>query len=77
MLTNYWRNERVGTCKGNVGRNKMFFVTDEADARSEKYVNILVGTLEDSSKIYLIACKLLSGSPSSSVICTIMDGSIT
>ena len=46
---------------------------DEVEVRFEKYVNILAGILEEPSETYLIACKLLSVNPSSSVICTIMD----
>ena len=55
---------------------EMFSVVNEAEARSEKYVNIFTGILKQLRKINLIACKPLGGILSSSVIFTIMNDSL-
>ena len=54
-------------------RKPIFLVVDESDVSGQKYVNVLVGPMEEPNKTNLIVCIPLSGSPNSSNICTIVD----
>ena len=53
-----------------------FLIVDEAEIAGEKYVNIIVGTLESPKRTFLLDCIPLESAANSDVILRIVDAAI-
>src|ERR1043165_6636918 len=53
-----------------------FLVVDESEISGRKYINILIGTLINPSKVYMLSCIPLSGTVNSQVIIVTIDDTI-
>ena len=56
-----------------IHKQKIFLVVDESEITGIKYLNVLVGLLDEPDKTYLIACKVLPKSPTAQSICQEID----
>ena len=73
--------DNMGKCEinqiCNILSNKVIFmVTDEADISGSKYVNTLVGDMEQLETTYLLHCKILDASPNQQTVIHAIDDAI-
>ena len=73
--------DNMGKCEINQIRNILsdkviFMVTDEADISKSKYVNTLVGDVEQPETTYLLHCKILDASPNQQTVIHAVDDAI-
>ena len=54
----------------------VFMVIDEADISDSKYVNTLVGDVEQPETTYLLHCKILAASPNQQTVVHAIDDAI-
>ena len=52
---------------------KIFIVTDESDIRGQKFVNTLIGLINEPEKTFLIDCRAIYQNPNAQLIVTIID----
>ena len=63
----------IDRVKNLIHEQKIFLVVDESEISGIKYFYVLVGLLDEPDKTYLIACKVLSKSPTAQSICQEID----
>ena len=63
----------IDRVKNLIHEQKIFLVADESEISGIKYLNVLVGLLDEPDKTYLIACKVLPKSPTAQSICQEID----
>ncbi|OAF63972.1 hypothetical protein A3Q56_08324, partial [Intoshia linei] len=62
--------------KKKLEHKQVFLVTDESDIAGEKYINILMGTLNEPHTTYLVGLRHISVSPNATMIAQIIDDTI-
>ena len=65
--------KEIDRVKNSMHEQKIFLVVDESEISGIKYLNVLVGLLDELDKTYLIACKVLPKSPTAKSICQEID----
>lgn len=61
----------------DIVRNKQIFLEiDESEVSGTKYVNVLIGTLDNPTKVYMCSCTALTGNVNAQVIIHIIDDTI-
>ena len=60
----------------NILSNVIFMVIDEADISGSKYVNTLVGDIEQPETTYLLYCMILDASPNQQTVVHAIDDAI-
>ena len=63
----------IDRVKNLIHEQKIFLVVDESEISGIKYLNVLIGLLDEPDKTYLIACKVLPKSPTAQSICQEID----
>ena len=63
------REREIDRVKNLIHEQKTFLVVDESEISDIKYLNVLVGLLDEPDKTYLIACEVLPKSPTAQSIC--------
>ena len=63
----------INRVKNLIYEQKIFLVVDESEICGNKYLNILVGLLDEPDTTYLIACKVLPKSSYAQSICQEID----
>ena len=77
--TNSWKcvdliaESQMRLIKETVAERKVFLVVDESDIKGQKYVNSLIGTIDNPSVTYLVGCKPIDSSPNAAMICQVID----
>ena len=65
--------KEIDRVKNLIHEQKIFLVVNESEISGIKYLNVLVGLLDEPDKTYLIACKVLPKSPTAQSICQEID----
>ena len=63
----------IDRVKNLIHEQKIFLVVDKSEISGIKYLNVLVGLLDEPDKTYLTACKVLPKSPTAQSICQEID----
>ena len=56
-----------------MSEKKVFLVVDESDISGKKYLNVLVGALDEPETTFLIDCRPLVQSPTNQTVCQAID----
>ena len=59
--------------KNKMKDRKIFLVIDESDINGQKYINSLIGSIDNPQVTYLVRCMPIRNSPNTSTICQVVD----
>ena len=66
-------NEQISTIKKKLSGVNVFLIVDESDIDGRKFLNILIGTIQDPQSIYMGDCILLNRSPDANTVASLID----
>ena len=69
-------SEILAQIKKNIQDKHLFLIVDESEINSIKFINVLVGTLKNPFKSWLVECRNITGNPCASIICQVVDDTL-
>ena len=66
-------SETLKKIEKSISKSKIFLIADESDIGGKKFMNIMIGTLDIPEEIFLADCIVLSKSPDSNTVASLID----